>query len=196
MTWCTDVSVIPEHGMSISGSAWDSRLRPAPIWIDQTDQTLPRYCSKKALAAKCLTFIHLFMEKVYISTKIQATCFEEFLSTFTQDHHMISSSSLNYVFMSNLVTWWIQIDFMLHIIPCIRPEGKLKSVRAAKIRLGTADGRLNWHLIYLHNWRWITFKSQEDKLELQQCMLKCSLWNRARFLTSFERLNDKKRLLK
>ena len=170
MTWCTDVSVIPEHGMSISGSAWDSRLRPAPIWIDQTDQTLPRYCSKKALAARYLTFIHLFMEKVYICTKLQATCFEEFfVNILSRPSHDILQSP-NYVFMSNLVTWWIQIDFMLHIIPCIRPEGKLKSVRAAKIRLGTADGRLNWHLIYLHNRRWITFKSQKDKLESHQTM--------------------------
>ena len=159
MTWCTDVSVIPEHGMSISGSAWDSRLRPAaPIWIDQTDQTLPRYCSKKALAARYLTFIHSFIEKVYICTDFLILVIyflflvqnsrqhvsKNFLSTFSQDH---LQSPPNYVFMSNLVTWWIQIDFMLHIIPCIRPEGKLKSVRAAKIRLGTADGRLNWHLI-------------------------------------------------
>ena len=180
MTWCTDVSVIPEHGMSISGSAWDSRLRPAaPIWIDQTDQTLPRYCSKKALAARYLTFIHSFIEKVYIctdflilviyflffSTKLQATCFEEFfVNILSRLSHDILQSP-NYVFMSNLVTWWIQIDFMLHIIPCIRPEGKLKSVRAAKIRLGTADGRLNWH-----NRRWITFRSQEDKLELHQTL--------------------------
>ena len=37
-----------------------------------------------------LLFICLW-KKVYISTKIQATCFEEFLSTFSQDHHMISS---------------------------------------------------------------------------------------------------------
>ena len=124
MTWCTDVSVIPEHGMSISGSA-----SPSPIWIDQTDQTLPRYCSKKALAARYLTFIHSFIEKVYIctdflilviyflffSTKLQATCFEEFfVNILSRPSHDILQSP-NYVFMSNLVTRWIQIDFMLHI---------------------------------------------------------------------------------
>ena len=164
MTWCTDVSVIPEHGMSISGSAWDSRLRPAPFELIRRTKPCQDTAVKRHLPQDIWLLFICLWKKVYICTKLQATCFEEFfVNILSRPSHDILQSP-NYVFMSNLVTWWIQIDFMLHIIPCIRPEGKLKSVRAAKIRLGTADGRLNWHLIYLHNRRWITFRSQEELL--------------------------------
>ena len=130
----TDVSVIPEHGMSISRAGQAEIVGFVPFELIRPKTKGCQAADKSSLEKSHFLF-HSFAKNRTI-WKMQT--YWNFAPSKCFDTLSWNQSRQNHIFKSNFCTWWIQMDSMPSFPPC--PQGECKSACAANLNKKSGMG--------------------------------------------------------